>query len=538
VRGNVAPAFDGSGLVSDFLLHGAGFVPIAGRVARGAAVGALGTGLAAALVYAWFLDALRARGSREGRSALLAASAALSAVLATPWQEDAVSLGGGWAAPLALATVVAARNARGDARRGALVGALLALTAGQSLGAGVAAGVGTLVVVGFARGAFVPGWLGAAAAGFAVPMTVAVAARAGAFLPAGWAGLELSALGAGGSGLGPLTLGDASSVGSAGFLPLGLAALGVFGLVLQARTRGTGVLVAVWCALSALFEGPLRPLAPAEWLPPLGLLANASVFGTTAVGIVFALELVERAELPFTRQVSALAVVFSIASALVTGETSRAVLDRSRSLGAEAWTDAALLELPRDSVLFQRSPELAARIAASRIARGERPDVIALTPAWLGSNAGARALITREPALAGLVRDQAVAERVAEYTLSALADARPLFVEVDATWPERIVEHVMPAGVWARISPHAVGPSDRVQSLERARASLDRIAERSRLAGGTDALTRGVLERAAREQLVALRTARDTAGEAALVAWLARVGPDAGDADGRVTGRP
>jgi hypothetical protein len=50
--------------------------------------------------------------------------------------------------------------------------------------------------------------------------------------------------------------------------------------------------------------------------------------------------------------------------------------------------------------------------------------------------------------------------------LSSLSDARPLFVEIDPTWPKRLREHLGPRAFFPRFSAHPLGRSDRAQSLK------------------------------------------------------------------------
>ena len=49
-------------------------------------------------------------------------------------------------------------------------------------------------------------------------------------------------------------------------------------------------------------------------------------------------------------------------------------------------------------------------------------------------------LLAEEPALAPLLRDIALTNRPGEYALSTLADARSLYVELDATSDENVIK--------------------------------------------------------------------------------------------------
>jgi hypothetical protein len=59
--------------------------------------------------------------------------------------------------------------------------------------------------------------------------------------------------------------------------------------------------------------------------------------------------------------------------------------------------------------------------------------------------------------------------------LSTLADARPLFVELDSSWDERLSEHVVPEAFWLRFHSNPVGRSDRTLAVARAGSRFERL---------------------------------------------------------------
>ncbi len=161
--------------------------------------------------------------------------------------------------------------------------------------------------------------------------------------------------------------------------------------------------------------------------------------------------------------------------ALVAAEDAAFASPAPAAEAAEVWTDEALAGLPPRAVVVARGEPTAWRLRAAGLARGERPDIILVPATGLQRPAVARRLLLREPTLGGVLRDVAVQGRPGEYALSALADARPLYVEVDSRWDPRLFAHLTPGATWPRFAPHALGRSDRSVALRAALPSLTRM---------------------------------------------------------------
>ena len=141
--------------------------------------------------------------------------------------------------------------------------------------------------------------------------------------------------------------------------------------------------------------------------------------------------------------------------------------------GNSLFTQEAFWALPRHSLLLLRHRELAYRAWATRLAEGMRPDLLVVTEDRLQRNPDATRLLALEPALAPLVREMVVRGRPTEYALSQLADARPLFVELDSSWDIRLREHVAARGLWSEFHSQTLGRSDRYSALMSTRAPVE-----------------------------------------------------------------
>ncbi|HEX6766081.1 MAG TPA: hypothetical protein VF103_11400, partial [Polyangiaceae bacterium] len=508
----------------------ASLLPLGGRWLRAAWVGAFAVALAGRLVYALARRLLDARTPMPQLAPPLALAAALIATLSPTFQAEGTVIGGAALATTAsLAALVAhfALPAR-DARTGLVVGTLAALTAAEShaacLSLLVALGVSTIA----RRSAPEPRVLAAGLAGagaVALLVTGALALRAvspSSYLDLGF-GLGQSSL----STLDPSTLrATAFSAWLSDVGPVALA-LSLGGAVFGSAARSTRRFVLPLLALALVDIGfPAHgvgtltpdPSAPARLLA----LAGLSVVG--ALGVQSAASLLSNARLPFAKPAAVLLVVFDFTLVFVGVEASAAAAERRTGIANEVWTDEAFGSLPRGGLLLGRSEAVAFRLWAAQLVRGERPDAVIVPVTLLERGALRQRLLASEPALAPLLRDIALTDRPGEYALSTLADARPLFVELDQKWDEREDDHIVPGAFWLRFRAHPVGRSDRTVAFARAGRRIERAvqavtpldATRSdgELAGVDDAsATRAVLVATLRQRalFLAARKDRDTA---------------------------
>jgi hypothetical protein len=191
------------------------------------------------------------------------------------------------------------------------------------------------------------------------------------------------------------------------------------------------------------------------------------------------------------------------------------------------WTDEAESELPASSLLLVRSPTLAFRLWESRVVRGDRPDLVVVPLALLGRGKIAADLVRDEPAMAPLIRDIAMSGRPSEYALATLADARPLYVELDPDWDKRLLDHLRPTPLWLGFTPHTLGRSDRTSALssEEGRRAFRRVLGVAKGTVPSDPATLSVLGARAREQAVVLAALGDRDSARRVLGDLGRIEP-------------
>jgi hypothetical protein len=211
---------------------------------------------------------------------------------------------------------------------------------------------------------------------------------------------------------------------------------------------------------------------------------------------------------PFARPAAVLLVAFDFTLVFVGSEASAHATERRASRASEVWTDEGFSGLPPRALLLARSEALAFRLWSAQLVRGERPDVVVVPVSLLERGALRRRLLAAEPALSPLLRDIALSGRPGEYALSTLADARPLFVELDSTWDERLSEHVVPEAFWLRFHPNPVGRSDRTLAVARAGSRFDRVVAAVAPGAGAEA-TRAVVVASLRQRALFLAARRD-----------------------------
>ena len=512
----------------------ASLLPLGGRWLRAAWVGALAVAVAGRFIYAAAERLLGARAPMPSLSPPLALAASLIATLSPTFQVEGTVIGGAAiATAMALATLGArlALPAR-DVRSGFVVGILAALTGVESHAALLSLLVALAACSIAARRAPEPRVVLAGLAG-AVPVALLVTAalfvRSGSpysFVDLGF-GLGQSSL----STLDPSML--RATAFSAWLSDVGPVALGlsVFGAALGFAARSTRPLVLPLLALAAIDLGfpshAVGTLAP-DPSAPARLLAVSALSIVGALGVQSAALLLSRARLPFATPAAVLLVVFHFTLVFVGAETSATAAERRTGIANDVFTDEAFTSLPQNALLLSRSEAVAFRLWAAELVRGERPDVV-VVPTTLLERGGLRSrLLADEPALAPLLRDIALSNRPGEYALSTLADARSLYVELDATADERHADHVVPGAFWLRFRAHPVGRSDRSVAFERAERRLERavVAVSPKDDLGDAVATRAVLVSLLRQRalFLAARSDRDTALAAAKD--LARLDPN------------
>lgn len=523
----------GEGLVGFLADQASQFLPVGGRWLRAAWATSFALALASRLIYGRARTLLLRSGETPVLAPALALAAALTAVLSPTFQLEGTAIGGGViGALLALVTLTAReRLPSGDVRSSVLVGALLALTAVESHAAVLALAVALVVraLVRRERPDLVL-WLAGTGGALVVGLFLAAFLFLRSIAPGAWVDLGF------GLGQSSLTAGDAdkerlTALGSwladVGLIPLALSAFGFATALLRPGLRRPLVpllsLVLVDLALPAAKLGALvqDPFAPAR------LLALSALGIGAALGVQAAVLGLIRVRVPFARPAAVLLVAFDFTLVFVGSEASAQATERRASRANEVWTDEGFSGLPPRALLLARSESLAFRLWAAQLVRGERPDVVVVPVSLLERGALRRRLLDAEPALAPLLRDIALSGRPGEYALSTLADARPLFVELDATWDDRLSEHVVPEAFWLRFYANPVGRSDRTLAVERAGGRFERVV--GVVTPGTSAeaeATRAVVVSSLRQRALFLAARRDYETTAQTLDRLTKLAPN------------
>lgn len=488
------------GRVTTVLVELLSLLPLGGRWLRASWVGTLSLALCSYLIYLLVRRVLERAVHTPRLTPALALAGALTASLAQSFQIEGTVAGG---APLATALVLGGlllgfeNLKRKDTRLSVALGALVGLTLSEAHAAALVL-LFALLVQGAAQWCLprVPAVLGFLG-GFAV------------FLGLSWLPLLLRPLAAhGGLDFGhgleasSLALVDASGVRStalaAWLTDVGVISFGLAsgGLVIGLMRKPTRASVA---PLFALVLGDLAiPVSRVGVLTPdafgaLRLLAIVALAVCAALAVQASAVALTRARIPFAQPASVLLVVFDFTLVFVGAEDSAFAADRRGEAAAEIWTDQALASVPPDGLLLLRSEAVAWRLLATRIVRGERPDIVVVPmPLLERGNVRAR-LLSAEPALAPLIREVALSGRPSEYALSSLADARPLFVEFDPGFDHAQLEHLIPQPFFMRFAAEPLGRSDRVAGLQQGLSAFRALIAETEHDGQRDAATRSVL---------------------------------------------
>jgi hypothetical protein len=204
------------------------------------------------------------------------------------------------------------------------------------------------------------------------------------------------------------------------------------------------------------------------------------------------------------RSGAVLLVVFQVTNIALSSEDAGFVADRSQQFAAEEWTDGALGRLEPRSAILVRSPAMAFRLWAARLVRGERPDIVVIPLSLLDRGQVATTLLASERELEPLLRDIALSGQPSEFSLSELADVRPLHIELDRGWSNRLLSHLVVDGFWLEFAPQPLGPSDRKASTTLGTTPLRRVLDAIAAPTVPDASTSSIVAEALRSHSMLL----------------------------------
>ncbi len=509
-------------------------LPLGTRAFRAALGGALVLACAGAALFAIARALLTACARTTRLGAFVALLAAVTPLVAAPWQIEGAAVGGSALGALLVLSPVAVLAAGLDARWAALA---LGLALGHEPLAGVCALAGCAALVAadpalratlvpradlpLALRALLP-WALAGLLPFAlaVARTHASGAPLLAALAEGWAG-ERGASPPGGPGAfvdrewGPIF----------GLLVVAGAALAA--LVPAARALAGALAAIALGGLACAWLG--APVGPTRFgAPVLAAFGAASVLG--GVAMQAAARAVAGARVPMARASAAMILVLEAA---LPADLADDALTRTapRAAGAAAaWDDAAWGALAPKTVLLVGAPSIYARALAARAGATLRDDVT-LVPTFAHDARAWRAM-SGDPALVPLWRELELAGAPSESALSSVASARPLAMAYDARWAttwetgrsegKALGKHLVPLALFDEVEPEPRGASDRRRALDASQPARDRLARVVRgdpeLEAAAHALLRARADLAASlpsEADVAARTAADAQAFAA-----------------------
>ncbi|MFO0759974.1 MAG: hypothetical protein U0359_26045 [Byssovorax sp.] len=493
------------GGVSTLLTQALGLMPLGSRSFRAAFGAALALAIAARLFHdlcrRLLLSAMDLPPARPGKPAepprlpgLLATIATLTAALSPTWQREGTVGGGAMLAvalalgclTLALRCVEPRRPAspRAWIGFGALTGATFAESPPAALA--VVAAVGTLLAVRrFGRTPEPPVRLpiartlvGAAIAALLTTLLLLAPLALRPFAPRTFVDIGRALSTAGLSGFDTAsarTTALGAWIHEVGLVSLGIAAFGAGTALLRGKSRALIAPFLAWILLDTLLPARAAGVLSADPLTALRSLAVAAVAMGSALGVLAVTRRLLVAKIPMARAAAVLMVIFHLTLVALTSEEAGFAADRSEQLAAETWSDEAYGRLEPRSAVLVRSPALAWRLWASRLLRGQRPDVLVIPIPLLSRGRVAKALLAEEQELGPLLRDFALTGEPSEFALSKLADMRPLHVELDAAWTKRESAHLRADGLWLSYAPQPLGPSDRKLGAGASRVPIERV---------------------------------------------------------------
>lgn len=513
------------GVLSAVLAQVSALLPIGGRVLRAALPSALGAACAARLIFEFALRLLDKNAPAPRLAPVLALLAAWGVVLTPTWQAEATTAGGASVAVSVVLVAVGVRfRLRLDERGWLVFGLVLGAACLESRLAGFACLVLLLADAALLRQ--LPSQRQLLELTGSALGVVALGLLPFWFQPTSggiWSdwGSELARLSGADTAL-PVAGTFEAWLDALGFVLLGFAVVGCLWGLSRPRTRPWIAPLAIFPLLDLILPAATPTLASPITgrvvdLLALGVLGICAALGAQVAGL-----LLERGRVPLAQPAQALLVVAGLTFVLVRWEESGQQAEAQTRGAAEAWTDEALASLPPHSLLMVRTEPAAWRLWASRVARGERPDLTVVPLPLLDRGDTATRLLELESNLAPLVRELRINGRPSEYALSTLADARPLFLEFDPSWDRRLLEHVLPQPFWMRFEAHALGRSDRTAALQDGKRAFGRVlaAIDQRY---PDHATLGVLTTRAREQTIMLAALGDRESALALLEQLREI---------------
>jgi hypothetical protein len=513
------------GAVSTVAIQIAELLPIGQTTFRAALAAAVASGGCGLLIYALCRDVLNRSAAAPRLNAAVSVVAALSATLLGSGQREATVGGGATVAVLlGLGALHLAREERwSDARGAAMAGAVLGATFAENAvcGASVVVALSAQRLLGRrlprVRFALIAGVFGIGTAAllwaplYLRPMAPALFLHLGTVV----GGLR-----------GPVSevvsydkTGMFVWLREVGPIAVVLSGLGALIGLFRARLRSATVALASLVALDALLYLPRWDL-PEEGLAGSHLLSVSALAIGTGLAVHTVSTLLFSAQLRMAKGAAVFLVVFDLTMAVTSAEEASFASDASADRGAEAFSDESLERLAPGAMILLRSRALALRIWAAQLAQGARPDVLVVATPTLGDGRMVAGLLRAEPAVQDLMRDISIDGRAGEQALTAIADLRPLELELDPGYDRRLISHTVSDHLWLRFFPQPLGASDRRVAFAALRSRAADLVEKSKFGDRSDAHTLSVVKARLRDQAAALAALGDRQEAIALLGEL------------------
>ena len=286
-----------------------------------------------------------------------------------------------------------------------------------------------------------------------------------------------------------------------GPISLGIAVFGAVAALLSPRAREALAALVVFVMADVAAPASLGGALTTDPLSALRCLALASLAIASAIGVrAIATALYDVKRLPMMRTTAVLVVLFHVTIVALASEEAGFAADRSVQLAAEEWTDAALGSVAPRSAILVRTPELAWRLWAAKVTRGERPDVLIIPAPLLNRGRLAADLVAAERKTEPILLDIALSGEPSEFALSTLADVRPLHLQLNQAWNPRLTTHLTVGGMWLEYAAQPLGASDRAATNASGMSLLRRVVDAVRVPVLGDPPTQTIVAATLRDQ--------------------------------------
>ncbi len=260
------------------------------------------------------------------------------------------------------------------------------------------------------------------------------------------------------------------------FWPLLLLAL--LGSLLARRAHGVRRFAVLWALFGLMtFLGVLLLIQPALEADRAGALVPscAALVALAAIGLAIGQESL-RKQRPVARYLWAARALVAALLLGYAGQASQRGLARFDA--SDALDDATRRALPEHALLFTQNSDTLLRALGAQVEEQTRPD---LTIVALGDPTATLAADDAR-ALAPVLRDVIVKNRLTLGSLQSLAASRPLFLELGPLATPDVYPTLVSEGLWSRVLPDGVTQGDERLALSVLRPRLGELRHRLALA--------------------------------------------------------